>query len=454
MALPATHVSIPSHNALTLRVAVLFFLPLIISTELHQLSHALVHAFLARLGDATVTLAAFSIAFAFNTTLSGIVSVQVQAALSYITDKQSFWRITRFYFLFSLAPFVAIEAVALTPLGDWLFGVVIGASPEATRLAKLASAVMGLWIFPNQVRNMATALCMMHRRTLPISYATILRIGSQALMLMVLPFWMEGAVAGAASLVGCMTVEGIYMYWVSRDFYHALPAEGGEQASYRHIWRFSWPLVVTQISENGVPLVINFFLGRLANPDLALAAFGVVNALKSLVASPLRNMAQTAQALVHSRADMRTILRFANGVTIVYVLLVAMLFYTPMREVILGGIMGLPETLAVYATPGVQMVLLVVVAWGYASLFRGMLAALRRTGAIAASAVMRLVVVTIVGSVTLMEPNLNGAAVGVAAVGAAFLVEALILGWRLNHLRRSGGTLFACESTTTTGSTR
>ena len=456
MALTQTHApsALPSHNPLTIRVAVLFFLPLIISTELHQLSHSLVHAFLARLGEATITLAAFSIAFAFNTTLSGVVSVQVQAALSYVTDKPSFWRIARFYFLFALVPFFAIEAVALTSLGDWLFGVVIGASPEATRLAKLSSAVMGLWIFPNQVRNMATALCMMHRHTLPISYATIIRIVSQALMLMVLPFWMEGAVAGAASLVGCMTVEAIYMYWASRAYYDALPAEGGEQASYRHMWRFSWPLMVTQVSENGVPLVINFFLGRLAHPDLALAAFGVVNALKSLVASPLRNMAQTAQALVHSREDMHTILRFANRVTIVYVVLVGVLFYTPMREVILGGIMGLPETLSSYATPGVRMVLLVVIAWGYASLFRGMLAAMRRTGAIAASAVMRLLVVTIVGSVTLIAPDLNGAAVGVAAVGAAFLTEALILGWRLLHFNRKSGPLFARESSTAAGSKR
>jgi progressive ankylosis protein len=439
------------HQALTVRVAVVFFLPLIISTELHQLSHSLVHAFLARLGDATITLAAFSIAFAFNTTSSGAVSVQVQAALSYITDKRSFWRISRFYFLFALFPFCFIEAVALTPIGDWVFGVLIGASPEATRLAKLASAVMGLWIFPNQIRNMATALCMMHRRTLPISYSTIIRLVSQALMLLVLPFWMEGAVAGAASLVGCMAVEAIYMYWVSRGYYDALPAEDGEQVSYRHMWRFSWPLMVTQISENGVPFVINFFLGRLANPDLALAAFGVVNALKSLVASPLRNMAQTAQALVHSRQDMQVMLRFANRVTVVYVLLVAVLFYTPMREVILSGIMGLPETLNAYATPGVQMTLLVVIAWGYASLFRGMLAAMRRTGAIAASAVMRLVVVTIVGSVTLVSPTLNGAAVGVAAVGAAFLTEALILGWRLVHFNRTKGPLFARETSATSG---
>ena len=129
-------------------MAVLFFLPLIVSTELHQLSHSLVHAFLARLGDATITLAAFSIAFAFNTTCSGIISVEVQAAMSYVTDKRSFWRIARFYFAISLVPFLVIEAVALTPLGDWLFGVMMGASPETTRLAKLAAARHGPVDFP------------------------------------------------------------------------------------------------------------------------------------------------------------------------------------------------------------------------------------------------------------------------------------------------------------------
>ena len=52
--------------------------------------------------------------------------------MSYITDKRSFWRIARFYFAIALVPLFIIEAVALTPLGDWLFGVMMGASPEAT----------------------------------------------------------------------------------------------------------------------------------------------------------------------------------------------------------------------------------------------------------------------------------------------------------------------------------
>jgi Na+-driven multidrug efflux pump len=435
-----------THAPLTVRTAVVFFLPLILTTELHQLSHSLVHAFLARLGDPTTTLAAFSVAFAFNTTFSGVMSVATQAGMSYITDKRSFWRIARFYSYICLAPFLLIEIVALTSIGDWLFGSMMGASPEVTRLAKLASAVMGLWIIPNQVRNLATALCMMHRRTLLISHSTFVRLGSQVLMLMVLPFWMEGAVAGAASLIGCMTVEALYMVWVSRPFYAQLPAGGGEQASYRQMWTFSWPLMITQITENGVTFVINFFLGRLANPDLALAAFGVVNAIKSLVASPLRNLVQTAQALVHSRADMQVMLQFAHRLALVYAVLVGCCFFTPLREVILGNIMGLPTKLSEYATPGVQMILFVVIVWGYSSLFRGLLSAMRRTQVIAGSAVIRLLVVIAVGSVTLVAPDLNGAAVGVAAVGSAFLAEVLILGWRLARYSRSSGPLFPRET--------
>lgn len=435
-----------AHAPLTVRTAVIFFVPLILTTELHQLSHSLVHAFLARLGDPTTTLAAFSVAFAFNTTFSGVMSVSTQASMSYISDKVSFWRIVRFYYLIALVPFLLIEVVALTSLGDWLFGRFMGASAEVTRLAKLASAVMGLWVIPNQVRNFASALCMMHRRTILISHATMVRLGSQALMLLVLPFWLEGAVAGAASLVGCMTVEAVYMYWVSRQFYAELPASGGEQATYRQMWRFSWPLMVTQITENGVSFVINFFLGRLANPDLALAAFGVVNGLKSLVASPLRNLAQTAQALVHSRADMQVMLRFAHRLTLVYAVLVACLFYTPMRGVILNGVMGLPAKLSTYAAPGVYLILMVVIVWGYSSLFRGLLSAMRKTQVIAGSALIRLLVVVAVGSVTLLAPHLNGAAVGVAAIGCAFLAEVLILGWRLMRYSRTTGPLFPREA--------
>jgi len=60
--------------------------------------------------------------------------------------------------------------------------------------------------------------------------------------------------------------------------------------------------------------------------------------------------------------------------------------------------------------------------------------------------VIRLLVVFAVGSITLFAPNLNGAAIGVAAIGCAFLSEVLILGWSVKLHSRSAGPIFPQET--------
>ena len=74
-------------NKLKFKIILLFFLPLIFMTELHQLSHSVVHAFLARLSDPKLVLAAFSVAYAFNVTISSVNQVVIQTGISFITDR-------------------------------------------------------------------------------------------------------------------------------------------------------------------------------------------------------------------------------------------------------------------------------------------------------------------------------------------------------------------------------
>ena len=116
----------------------LFFLPLIFVTELHQISHTILHAFLARLADPKLTLAAFSIAFAFCVTLSTINQVSVQGGISFITDRVSFWRLLRFSGAISIILFLAVQSVALTPMtpsdapGYWTCPPVLPAAATTT----------------------------------------------------------------------------------------------------------------------------------------------------------------------------------------------------------------------------------------------------------------------------------------------------------------------------------
>lgn len=424
-------------DPLNFKLILLFFLPLIFMTEMHQISHSVVHAFLARLTNPTVVLAAFSIAFAFNTTISTVNQVSIQGGISFISDRTSFWQLFRFFGLACIGLFVAIESVALTPLGDFLFGQLMGASQAVVSQARFASAIMGLWTFPILFRNLSYALVMIQRRTVLITNATIIRLVSLGFFLFIYSNWLEGAAVGGAALVSCMTVEAIYMVIVGYPLLSALEKKKATPPSYLEIWRFSWPLMITQGSESGLPLAINFFLGRLSNPDLALAGFGVVIGLIRAFLAPLRNLLQTAQTLVHSSEEMRQMFQFTLRIVLFFVALVLVFCFSPLRGVILGDVMGLPMELKTYVTPGAKLTFLIAIFWGYSALLRGILSAMRRTGQIALAVPIRFVLVVAVCSVTLFFPDLNGAIVGVLAFSVAYASEAVFLFLRLREVVRT-----------------
>jgi Na+-driven multidrug efflux pump len=421
-----------SHEPITVKVVIIFFLPLIFMMELHQVSHAVIHAFLARLADPMVTLAAYSIAYSLYSMFSFLISTSTQAGISFITDRASFWRFVRFFCLIAIFPFTAIEVIALTRLGDIIFGEWIGASPQVVHQARIATAIMAFRIFFNLIRNFAYALAFINRRTLLITYATVVRLVAIGVALIIFPLWLEGAAVGGAALVFCMMAEAAYMIILTVPFFSKLPRDSRSTATHRDMWGFSWPLMIAQSVEGGISFIVNLFLGKLSNPDLAIAAYGVVNALVKVILSPLKNLVQTMQTLMRSREDLPVLMKSAAGIQLFFMGIIFVLFYTPLRDLILMGVMGLTLELSRYTVPGLKLIFILAVFGGLSSVFRGMLSALRSTFAIAATAGIRLIVITVVCGMTLFFPNLNGTIVGVSAMGSALMVESLLLGWRLS----------------------
>ena len=358
---------------LSLKTILLFFLPILFMMELVQLSHSVTNAFLARLPDPTAALAAFSIAFALNSTVTGISMTGIQVGICFITDWTSLKRLLQVFGLMVLLTFSFVELVSLTPVGNVVFGEWMGASPEVVTQAMWASAIMGLWAFPILIRNLCYAIVMRNRKTILITYATAIRLLSLFVFLFLYSFWFNGAVVGALATVSGMTVEAVYMVIVARPFFLRLEKNIDQPASYAEIWRFSWPLMINQVSENGVMFVINFFLGNLRNPDLALAAFGVVFGLLKLLLFPFRNLIQASQALVQKREDLKAIIQFTAGMVLFYVCLNFLMFYTPLKTWILGGLMGLGPEMSRYSTPAVRLIYVVAIFWATSSLLRGIL---------------------------------------------------------------------------------
>ena len=405
-----------------------FFVPLILMAEMTMISHTIVHAILARQPDPKLNLAAFSAGWAFHTALGSPIWATTLLGLSFIRDKQSFQVLLRFALRMLLVLFVVDMLVVFTPLSQLVYGRFMGASPAVVEKARWVTLVLFFNMASVLFKSLFSATLMLNRRTELITLGTGVRLGSLLVLLAVLPYWLSGAVLGAAAHMGCIVVEAIMMGALGWKHYRDLPQAEGPAPSMGDIWRFGWPLMMNHFAENGMNLVINFFLGRLAKPDLSLAAFGVLNGLVRFLLSPLRNLTQTAQALVRERQDRRLVFRFAWQVEAVFVVLLALLFFTPLRWWVLDSVMGLNAELASTVAPGLLLTVLTCVFWGYSALFRGLLAVARTTRPIALASGIRLGVVVLLGVVSLSFPGVNGAVFGAVALAAGFFSDCVVLG--------------------------
>jgi len=414
-----------------------FFLPLVLMTELNMISKSVIHAFLARTAAPDVALAGFNTAFAFYYTIASSSELTAVLCLSWVDSRRGVWRVVRFVSLVLCVPLAACLAVAFTPVGDWLYGDVFGASPAATAQARQATWIFCLSAPVLVARGVAFALLMINRRTLFITGATLVRVASLAASLAVWPLLLDGAAIGAAALVTCMALEAAFAWIFALRHARALPRDAAAPApAAGALWGFSWPLMLNQGSEIGIVLVVNLFLGRLAQADLALAAFGVVHGLVSLLFSPMRNLLQTTQTLVATREDARVLLAFSLQLAAVFAVLAMVLFNTPLDDWVLAGVMGLSPALAGYSGPAVSIAFAMAFLWALSALTRGLLANQRRTRMLALTAALRLAAAALVGCVILWRPDSNGALVGLLAWMLAYGAEIVVLAARL----RRGGT--------------
>jgi Na+-driven multidrug efflux pump len=426
----------------TIKDAYRFFVPLMLTAELMMLSHAMVVAFLARMQDPAPILAAFSIAFYLHALVGSPVWACQIVALSFIRDRASLR--TLLMFSFQAAGCVAWIWILIgaTPAGDWFFITLFGASEAVARTAKYCTLLAFLMVPCVLVRSLAYGLMMVGRRTVLVTYGSIVRVVVLFVLLVTLTQQYEGAVVGITALLGCIVVETLYAVATARRFYLALPMQIGEPPTYRQLWKYSWPIMLMQIAESGVSFCVNFFLGRFVRPELALAAFGVLDSIVRVLLSPLRNIILTIQTLMHARTDVRILMRFSVQVGLL-LSAVMLLFCVPaIRDWLLFSVMGLPAYIASPVASALQVSFALALCMSAACVARGLLIASHNTLAIAFSSGARVVAVFGVGILGVSIGATNGALLGLIALTAAFATEAVILTSYLIRLERRGQGLF------------
>ena len=302
----------------TIKESYRFFTPLIFMAELHMLSHAIISAFLARMPNPEPILAAYSIAFYLHATLGSPVWACQFVAISFIKDRASTLRLL----IFSSQTFLLVAwfwaLIGLTPIGITFFVEVFGTSIDVAKEAQLCILISTLIVPCVFFRSIAYALLMLNRRTTLVTLGTLIRLFGLFVILFVLQGQTTGAIVGMIALTSCIAIESVYATLVALKYYMQLPGKKGVLPTYIELWRFGWPVILMQTAESGIAFTISFFLGRLPRPELAIAAFGVLDAMMRVMLGPLRNLTQAVQTLTKNEADTIVIGKFTIHLGIIF----------------------------------------------------------------------------------------------------------------------------------------
>ncbi len=422
----------------SLRDAYRFFGPLLLMAELMMISHAIIAGSLARMPDPVSAIAAYSVAFFFHTTFGSPLWACQMVSISFIPTRASVRRMLKFSFVIMCAIGWAWVALGITPLGDWLFGSVFGLGPEIVPAAKDSILVMTLMLPTVLLRSVMYALMMRARKTLLITYGTILRLGSLVLAIWAVSQFIEGAVVGAWALILCIACETTYAVVAGWPLYRRLPEDDGKLAPYREIWSFSWPIMIMHATEHGVNFVMSLFLARLPRPEVAVAVFSVIDSVAKVLLSPLRNLTVTVQSLLNHKRDIQVLTVFCVQVTAVFGVLMSMFFFPSLNDFTLVEVMGLSRELTNYAGVALGICVGLALSMGAAASARGLLIACRATKVLAISSAARLAAVVAVGAIAVQLGFNNGAVMGITALIAAFATESAVLIIRIGQLRTRG----------------
>ena len=170
--------------------------------------------------------------------------------------------------------------------------------------------------------------------------------------------------------------------------------------------------------------VIQAAIGRLPEPALALAAWGLTMSLSLLIESPVIMLLATAIALVRDRDSFLALktftLRLAAGCT----LLTALVAFTPLFDLITGpAVMGQPPEIAAQARPAMQIMLLWTGAIAWRRFFQGVLVRYGQTFLVSWGTAIRLAVVCAIAFL-LVRQHLPGAVLAAVVIMGAVLSEA------------------------------
>ncbi|MFO7539127.1 MAG: hypothetical protein R6X32_13885 [Chloroflexota bacterium] len=193
----------------------------------------------------------------------------------------------------------------------------------------------------------------------------------------------------------------------------------------RDIFWFWLPLFASWLLMTAEGPIISAAINRLPNQVIMLAAQGIVISLSVTIESPIINLLATSTALVKDHASYRLVRRFTIHWMIFLTIITVLVAFTPLFDLIVRQWLGVPDPVAVWVQPGMQIMTLWSAAIAWRRFLQGLLIRFNRPRQMAWGTAVRLLASggTVIGLA--VWTDLPGVINGATALMVGVIAEAM-----------------------------
>ena len=204
----------------------------------------------------------------------------------------------------------------------------------------------------------------------------------------------------------------------------------------REIFWFWLPLFASWLLMTAEGPLIAAAINRLPDEVVMLAAMGIVNSLSVTIESPIINLLATSTALVRDHASYLLVRRFTLQLCLALTVVAILVGYTPLFDAIVPGLLDVPDEIARWVRPGMQIMILWSAAIGWRRFLQGILIRFNRTRSIAWGTAVRLLASGGTVAVLAVWGRWPGVIIGALALMAGVLAEAAFATWAVRPVLR------------------
>jgi hypothetical protein len=410
--------------------------PLATSWLFMGLELPVIGAGMARLPDATVSLAAYGgVVFPLALLIESPIIMLLSASTALSKDWASYRRVTAYMWSAGLALTALHALIAFTPLFDSIASGLLGVPDAIVDPARLGFQILLPWTMSIAYRRTQQGVMIRFGGSRLVGMGTAVRLAANLLVIAIglaTHRW-SGIVVGATAVAAGVVAEALYAAvavrpWL-RDHVRRAPPPA-EPLTAARFWRFYLPLLVMPLIQFLLMPLMSAAMSRMPEAIPSLAVWpvlgGMVFALRSLGFA----LNEVVVAQLEAPHPVPALRRFTSALALATSAALLLAAATPLGAVWLGGVSALPPGLA--ALGGAALWL----AWPMPALstvhswYQGALLHAHRTRGITESVAVMIVVSASVLAAGIAWQRAAGLHVACVAMVAGAAAQALWLRWR------------------------